>query len=118
MLVAYRDGEPAVVRANQMDQLPLAALDLQRLAFAGVCGIVPLCNSERAKNIFFFFFFFLVAPEDAFRESRIARARGCMLAAVLRAGPNAGIMRARSHPRNAHMTCVYYLGGSASASAS
>lgn len=116
MLVAYRDGEPAVVRANQMDQLPLAALDLQRLAFAGVCGIVPLCNSERAENIFFFFS--LLAPEDAFRESRIARARGCKLAAVLRAGPNAGIMRARSHPRNAHMTCVYYLGGSASASAS
>jgi len=48
VLVAYRDGEPAVVGPYQVDQLPLAALDLQRLALAGVCGIVPLCNRANA----------------------------------------------------------------------
>lgn len=50
VLVAYRDREPAVVRPYQMDQLPLAALDLQRLALAGVCGVVPLCNRETSDG--------------------------------------------------------------------
>lgn len=47
VLIAYRDGEPAIVRPYQMDQLALAALDLQRLALASVCGVVPLCNRKR-----------------------------------------------------------------------
>lgn len=46
VLVAYRNGEPAVVRPYQMDQLSLTAFDLQRLALASVCGVVPLCNTK------------------------------------------------------------------------
>lgn len=42
VLVAYRDGEPAIVRPYQVDQFSLAAFDLQRLALASVCGVVPL----------------------------------------------------------------------------
>lgn len=49
VLVAYRDREPAVVRPYQVNQLPLAALDLQRLALAGVCGVVPLCE-QKTRN--------------------------------------------------------------------
>lgn len=52
VLIAYRDGEPAIVRPYQVDQLALAALDLQRLALASVCGVVPLCNKKR--DAFFF----------------------------------------------------------------
>lgn len=52
VLVAYRDREPAVVRPYQVDQFSLAALDLQRLALAGVCGVVPLCNRERRDGRF------------------------------------------------------------------
>lgn len=44
VLVAYRYREPPVVRSDQVDQLSLAALDRQRLALAGVRGVVPLCN--------------------------------------------------------------------------
>lgn len=46
VLVAYRDGEPAIVRPYQVDQLPLATLDFQRFALAGVCGVVPLYISR------------------------------------------------------------------------
>lgn len=46
VLIAYRDGEPAIVRPYQVDQLALAALDLQRLALASVCGVVPLYISR------------------------------------------------------------------------
>lgn len=55
VLIAYRDGEPAIVRPYQVDQLALAALDLQRLALASVCGVVPLCN--RKCDAFFSHFF-------------------------------------------------------------
>lgn len=53
VLIAYRDGEPAIVRPYQMDQLALAALDLQRLALASVCGVVPLCN-RKCDSLFSF----------------------------------------------------------------
>jgi len=46
VLIAYRDGEPAIVRPYQVDQLSLTALDLQCLALASVCGVVPLCNRK------------------------------------------------------------------------
>lgn len=53
VLVAYRYREPSVICSYEMDQLPLAALDPQCFPFAGVRGVVPICNrnEERASLV-------------------------------------------------------------------
>lgn len=92
MLVAYRDGEPAVVGPYQVNQLPLAALDLQRFTLAGVCGVVPLCNKKRD----FFLFKFLVALVFRLKSAVTRMQLHVAIAAATRGGPNVEIIPARS----------------------
>lgn len=49
MLVAYRYREPSIVRAYEVNQLSLAALNPQGLALAGVRGVVPICNRNETR---------------------------------------------------------------------
>lgn len=93
VLVAYRDGEPAIVCPYQVDQFSLAAFDLQRLALASVCGVVPLCN--RKRDAFFSHFRLYTTRSNLHATARTPP----QCTAATRGESNVAIICARSNRR-------------------